>query len=292
MTQPHASTEPSARRAAHYEHCAQLVREADRDRWLASLFAPADKRPHLHAIAAFTIEVSRIRELVSAPGPGEIRLQWWVDAIEGEARGDVQAHPVADALIDTIHRFRLPRRALTDLIEARRFDLYDDPMPDVEALEAWCGHTASVPIRLASLVLADGGEPGGAACAGYAGVAIGLAGVMRTFARHAEQGRLYVPVDLLAEHGVTPAAALTRPTPEGVAAALGSLRTLARKRLDAARAMLGEVAPQARPAFLPLAPVGLALDALDRMKNPYASVPPVAQWRRQWAIWRQARRLR
>ena len=281
----------TARRAAHYVHCADLVREADRDRWLATLFAPADKRPHLHALAAFGIEVARIRDLVSDPAPGEIRLQWWVDAIEGETRGDVHAHPIADALIDTISRFRLPRRALTDLLEARRFDLYDDPMPDLEALEAWCGHTASVPIRLASLVLADGEEPGGADCAGYAGVALGLAGVLRSFARHAGQGRMYVPVDVLDGHGLTPAAALTRPAPDGLGAALAQLRRLARTRFTEMQASVQRVSHVSRPAFLPVAPVPLYLDALDRVRAPYEPVGPVPQWRRQWAIWRMSRRI-
>lgn len=279
------------RRAAHYEHCAALVREADRDRWIASLFAPADKRPHLHALHAFAIEVARVRDLVSAPAPGEIRLQWWVDAIEGEARGDVHAYPVADALIDTVHRFRLPRRALTDLIEARRFDLYEDPMPDLEALEAWCGHTASVPIRLASLILADDAAPGGADCAGYAGVAIGIAALLRAFAHHSGQGRLYVPVDVLAAHGLTPGAALTRPAPEGLTAALAELRALARQRLAQAQETLSDVAPVARAAFLPIAPVGLNLNALDRPRMLYEPAPSVPQWRRQWAIWRMARRI-
>lgn len=267
------------------------MREADRDRWLASLFAPPDKRPHLHALAAFTIEVARVRDLVSDPAPGEIRLQWWVDAIEGETRGDVQAHPVADALIDTIRRFRLPRSALTDLIEARRFDLYDDPMSDREALEAYCGHTSSVPIRLASIILADGADPGGADCAGYAGVAIGLTALLRAFARHAGQGRLYVPVDILEAQALTPAAALTRPAPGGLTVALATLRELARERLIEARHALANVAPAARAAFLPLATVPLYLDRLDRIRTPYETVASVAQWRRQWAIWRMARRL-
>ena len=280
-----------ALRAAHYAHCTQLVREADRDRWLASLFAPADKRPHLHALQAFAIEVARVRDLVTAPAPGEIRLQWWVDAIEGEARGDVSAHPVADALIDTIQRFRLPRVALTELIEARRFDLYDDAMPDRTALETYCGYAYSVPIRLASLVLAEGSEPGGADCAGYAGVAIGLTSLLRLFARHAEQGRLFVPVDVLAKHGVTPAAALTRPAPDGLCDALADLRRLARKRLQQALGTIGAVMPPARPAFLPLASVRLHLDALDRVRAPYGEVPSIAQWRRQWAIWRLARKI-
>ncbi len=285
------SADRDERRAAHYAHCADLVREADRDRWLSIMFAPADKRPYLHALAAFAIEVSRVRDLVSAPAPGEIRLQWWVDAIEGETRGDVGAHPVADALIDTIRRFRLPRVALTELVEARRFDLYDDPMPDRNELEKYCGYVNSVPIRLMSLVLNDGIEPGGADCAGYAGVSIGLTGLLRSFARHAEQGRLYVPVDMLAAHGLTPAAALTRPAPPGLADTLGDLRALARRRYDQGLKTLEGVTPVARGAFLPLAPVRLHLDALDRIRAPYAPVPNIAQWRRQWAIWRFARRF-
>lgn len=282
----------AAQLAAHYDHCATLVRESDRDRWLATLFAPADKRRHLLALAAFAIETSRVRDLVSSPGPGEIRLQWWVDAIEGEARGDVRAHPIADALIDTVHAFRLPRRALTDLLEARRFDLYEDPMPDTEALEAYCGHTSAIPIRLASIVLADGTEPGGAACAGYAGVAIGVTALLRAFAHQAGQGRLYIPVDILAAHGMTPAAALARPAPAGLGAALADLRALARRRHSQARDSLGEAAPVARAAFLPLATVPLHLDRLERVATPHQPAPSVPQWRRQWAIWRMARRLR
>jgi phytoene synthase len=291
MTQTTAPIDRDAQLAVHYAHCETLVRDGDRDRWLASLFAPAGKRRHLHALAAFALEVARVRDLVSDPAPGEIRLQWWIDAIEGEARGDVRSHPVADALIDTIRTFRLPRSALTDLVEARRFDLYDDPMTDVAALETWCGHVHSVPMRLASIVLADGHEPGGAAAAGFAGVAIGIAGLLRAFPRHAGQGRLFVPVDLLARHGLTPAAALTRPAPEGLGAALRDLRVLARRRYDEARRGLDEVAARARPAFLPLATVPLFLDRLDRVANPYAEQPGIAQWRRQWALWRMARRM-
>ena len=69
---------------------------------------------------------------------GEIRLQWWRDALQGEARGDVRANPVAAALDDAIVRFRLPRQALVDLIDARVFDLYDDPMPTLNDSRGLC----------------------------------------------------------------------------------------------------------------------------------------------------------
>ena len=113
----------------------EAVREADPDRYWASLFAPADKRPHLYALHAFNFEIARVRESVREAMVGEIRLQWWRDALQGEARGDVRANPVAAALDDTIVKFRLPRQALVNLIDARIFDLYEDPMPSLNDLE-------------------------------------------------------------------------------------------------------------------------------------------------------------
>ncbi len=98
-----------------FAHCEALVREGDRDRFFATLFAPADKRPHLFALYAFNLEIARIRDSISEPALGEIRLQWWRDTLQGEARGNVRGNPVAAALDDAIVRFRLPRQALVDL---------------------------------------------------------------------------------------------------------------------------------------------------------------------------------
>ncbi len=72
---------------ANDKYCAALVREADRDRYLATLFAPADRRGALFSLYAFDIEISRIRDVAHEPMPGEIRLQWWREVLEGEARG-------------------------------------------------------------------------------------------------------------------------------------------------------------------------------------------------------------
>lgn len=272
-----------------YDHCGAALYEQDRDRWLACLFAPADKRRHLHALYAFNQEVARVRDLVSAPGPGEIRLQWWVDAIEGEARGDVNANPVAQALIDTIHKFGLPRAAFTRLIEARRFDLYDDPMTDVLELEAYCGHTASSLYRLSSIVLAGGRDPGGAEAAGYAGVAYALTGLLRAFPWHAAQGRLYVPADILERHGLATAAAIVRPASKGLLDSLAEVRALAWRRWREGKTALKGIDPAARPALASLALVPLYLRRMDRCDyQPFSDPIVVSQWRRQWALWRAA----
>src|SRR4029450_4592138 len=132
-------------------------------------------------LVSCTSEMARVREVVREPVAGEIRLQWWSDVLGGAGRGEVAAHPVAAALLETIAsyslapersnralsspgragrggvaadpvaaarletmaRYQLPPERLTALIEARRFDLYDEPMPTLADLEAyWKGGSA------------------------------------------------------------------------------------------------------------------------------------------------------
>ena len=272
-----------------FAHCEALLREGDRDLWLATLFAPADKRRDLHALHAFALEVARVPERVSEPMPGEIRLQWWRDALDG---GEGAAHPVAAALLDTIARFRLPREALLALIDARAFELYDDPIPTVSDLEGWCGETASAPIRLATLILADGADPGGADAAGHAGVALGIAGLLRAFPWHARRGRVFVPADVLARHGIARSEIAAGTAGPGLEAALGDLRTLAREHLRRAQDLIGTVAPPARPAFLPLALVEPALARMERRDyRPFETAVDLPPWRKPWLLWRSARKM-
>src|SRR5271163_1024383 len=136
-----------------FAYCAELVRAADRDRFLAALFAPLEHRQALHALYAFNIEVARVREAAREPMPGEIRLQWWRDVIGGERGGEAQAHPVAAALLATIERYRLAASRLTALIEARRFDLYDEPMATIADLEACASNTSSALFYVAGQIL-------------------------------------------------------------------------------------------------------------------------------------------
>ena len=64
------------------EHVQELVRTGDRDRFLASLFAPDDARPALLALYAFNLEIGRIAASVSEPQLGLIRQQWWLDTLD------------------------------------------------------------------------------------------------------------------------------------------------------------------------------------------------------------------
>ena len=272
-------------------YCDASLREHDRDRWLAHLFAPAEHRPALAALYAFNIEIARIRELVSGPMPGEVRLQWWADVVEGQGRGEVSAHPVAAALLAAIERYRLPRKPFLDLIEARRFDVYDDPMPSLADLEGYCGETASALFRLASLILADGNDPGFADVAGHAGVAYAMTGLARAFPAHAARGQVYLPADLLARHGATTDDILNGVASPPVLAALADLRGQARRHLDAATAAAAGAPPAVLLACLPVTLVAGWLTLMDRARyQPFKDAVDIPQWRRQWTLWRSTRR--
>ncbi len=269
----------------------QLVRESDPDRWLATLFAPVDKRPALMALYAFNQEIARVRDIVSDPLPGEVRYQWWRDLLTGQARGDVGGHPIAAALLDTVERYKLPRQALLDLIEARTFDLYDDPMPSIDDLEGYCGETSSALIRLASLVLAEGADPGGAEAAGHAGVAYAVTGLLRALPWHASRGQVFMPADLMLEHGVTRDDIVSGRDSSALRVLLGAIRAIARGHLDETRARIGSVDTAIAPAFLPLALVSTYLDRMDRPDyHPFQTRVELPNWRKIWLLWRAAKR--
>lgn len=288
-TEHRAGTAPGPLSQA-YGHCLALVREHDPDRYIASLYAPEALRPGLFALYAFSHEVARVREQVSEPLPGEVRLQWWRDVLEAGPDAPAQGHPVAQALLDTVRRFRLPIAPLSGLIEARVFDLYDDPMPSLSDLEGYAGETSSALIRLACLVLGQGRDPGGATAAGHAGVAYALSGLMRAFPWHAARGQVYLPADLLARNGVTREDIVRGRGGPGLIYALKEMRALARIHLRKLNDLSATVPAAIRPAFLPVALVELYLRQMERrVYDPYRTIISLSPLKRQWTLWRAAR---
>ena len=182
----------------------ELVRGADRDRYLAALYAPEDRRGDLLALYAFNAEISGIRDRVSQALPGEIRLQWWCDVIAAQDAGAGAGHPVAEALLGTIERRKLPREAFQNYLDARIFDLYDDPMPTRGDLEGYCGETAAALLQLSSIVLEPQAAALHAELAGHAGCAQAIAGLLRLLPLHRRRGQCYVPKEILAAAGTSP----------------------------------------------------------------------------------------
>jgi phytoene synthase len=267
-----------------FAYCADLVRTSDRDRYIATLFAPAERRDALYALYAFNAEIARVRDVAREPLPGEIRLQWWVDMLGGKRDGEASANPVAAALLDTIQRHKLGTALLTALIDAHRFDLYDEPMANLENLHSYARETSSALITLALQILTGGSVE---IAAEPAGIAQTLAAVLHTFPLHAGRKQLFVPVDLLTRHGVALHDIFAGRSSAGLNAAFAELRDIARRQLPEVRQCLRALPQEALAAFLPLAVIGPSLRRLDRC-NAFAPVE-ISPWRRQWLIWRAAR---
>jgi len=266
-----------------FAYCAELVRQADRDRFLATLFAPAEARDALLALYAFNIEITRVRDVAREPLAGEIRLQWWSEVVAGGRGEEAGANPVAAALLMAMERHSLSADALGDLIEAHRFDLYDDPMASFADLDAYAVRTSAALIALAARIL--GADL--TAAAEPAGVAYGMTGLLRSFPLHAARRQLYVPEELLTRHGVHLHDVFAGKSSAALDAALAELRGLARDRLAAAREPIIALPPGVLPAFLPVA---LVRPWLDRLERGEAFTPSeISPWRRQWLIWRAAR---
>lgn len=239
-----------------------IVRASDRDRWLSSLFAPDVKRPHLLALYAFNAEVLKVRDSVSEPHLGMIRLQWWRDTIDSLYAGTgAMGHPVAEALAGAIAEGGLPREALTDLVTAHEFDLFHDRMPGLTELEAYLGEAYSRLIMMAAMILDRDAAAKASECAGLAGVAQGL-GLILGDPAHRDP---FLPEGM------------------NVRAAVGH----AQNRLAQAMTLLPEVPKSVLPAFLPVSLTGLYLKRVEKAPGALLAVSPL---RRQFTMWWTARR--
>ena len=268
-------------------HAAQIVRTGDRDRYLADLLAPAPARHHLLVLHAFNVEIARVRQVTSEPSLGEIRLQFWRDAIHGDGAG----HPLAQALVETIAKFALPLTAFDNLIEARRFDLYNDPMPSLNDLEGYAGETSSSLIQLAAIILTGGSGSESAEIAGHGGVACTLAGLIGALPNHSARGQCYLPADLVGAHDVDREAVLAGKSSPALLAALRELKSIAHAHVEAVRALCHDLDPAILPALLPVALVDPELKALDRSGfDPFGAKSGPSPLRRQWILWRAGRK--
>ncbi len=276
--------------SAGYAYCDALLRRDDPDRWLACLFLPAELRPHVQALYAFSLEIARVRRMVSEPMLGEIRFQWWREVLAGERASEAEAHPVAAALTDTVTRCDLPTAPLLALIDARLFDLYDEPMPSMDMLEAYAEATSARLFQSAVMVLDRNADAELAEAAAHAGIAYAVTGLLRALPWHAVTGQVYVPKDLLDRHGAVIEAVQAGIASPALRGALTELRALARRHLDKFAALPAAHASGASAAFLPASLCQAYLRQMDKHSyEPFETVVRLPQWRRQWRLWRAAR---
>lgn len=275
------------------DYCRDAVRRGDRDRYLASLFAPSHRRDDLLVLAAFNLEIARAREQVREPMLGLIRLQWWRETLDPIfAGGSVRKHPVAEALTDTIRRHNLPREPFDRLIGARERDMEPVPNRDMASLEAYARETSAPLFLLMAHVLLGAPKTAASertAALDAAGTGYALTGLLRALPFHAAAARIYLPRDRVEAAGLSDQDLARREVLPARAAIVKEIATSARAYLDKARPALRKLPREAAPLRLSCA---LARWHLDRLAaagyEPHApsiqSTPPWMIWQLGW--WR------
>ena len=264
---------------------ARLVREHDRDRFLTALFAPAERREDLFALYAFNYEVAKTREVVSEPVLGRIRLQWWRESLDAIYAGaPVRRHEVVEPLAAAIKGHKLSREPFDRLIDAREFDLTDEPPETMVALESYAEGTSAGLVQLAAEIL-GARETSVTAAARDVGIAYALAGLLRAAPFHARAKRLYLPVDRVAAAGLEAHRTLFElKSSPALAQIVGEVAAVARQHLAAARQIRREIPRRAVPALLPAVVAGRWLDRLGRARHDIfdssvAQRDPMTSWR-------------
>jgi phytoene synthase len=258
----------------------EFLKTNDRDRYLASLIVPEDKRADIQSLYAFNADIAAIPTRVSEPAPGEIRLQWWHDTLSGTQHGEVTQNPLAAELLDMLKRYSLPTGPLLRLIAARRFDLYQDPMPDMQTFEGYAGETAAALYQYAAMILANGEEPPSGDASGHLGVAHALIGHMRAFGYNASRGRIFLPLAIFAANGVTDQQMLAGENSAAIATATRQLREIARNHLSKAEEAIAQLPKTMRPAYAQWGVLNAELKQLEKAQDPLAPPRQIPDWRK------------
>jgi phytoene synthase len=275
---------PRSDLAGEASSLAALVRHHDRDRYQTALFAPARRREALLALYAFNYEIARVRETVTQPMLGQIRLQWWREVLDTAYAGaPARQHPVAVSLSAAIREFGLSREPFDRLIDTRERDLADEPPASLAALEDYAEGSSAALVHLALQVLGVR-EATIEETARQVGIAYALAGLLRAMPFHARAGRTYIPADVGERARLDPGDyGAGRATP-ALRATIREIAEAAARHLRAAREGRPAIPRSAIAALLPAIVAGRFLARLRRAEyDPFAPVlavpDPLQIWR-------------
>jgi phytoene synthase len=251
-------------------------------------FLPPQRRRAITALYAFCREVDDAVDEVADPGVARLKLAWWRSEI-GAVFGGRPQHPVAQALAPTVTAFNLPQEHFQAVIDGMAMDLEQNRYPDFATLELYCDRVAGV-VGLMSAEIFGYQDPATRAYARDLGIAFQLTNIIRDVGEDAARGRVYLPQDELARHGVATADLLGRRATPAFTALM--TEQVARARAFYARALAA--LPQAdrraqRPGLVMAAIYQTLLRAIEREGFPVLDrrigLSPLTK---AWIAWRTA----
>ncbi|MET9191180.1 phytoene/squalene synthase family protein [Streptomyces tendae] len=198
-------TDPRLRAA--YTRCRLLNARHGRTYFLATRLLPADRRPAVHALYGFARWADDIVDDTGAETtPAEraaalTRLDRLLRrALTGGGPTD---EPVVLALADTAVRYAIEPAHFTDFMASMRADLTVTDYATYADLRAYMhGSAAVIGLQMLPVLGTVTARALAAPHAAALGVAFQLTNFLRDVGEDLDRGRIYLPADLLAAHGV------------------------------------------------------------------------------------------
>lgn len=273
--------------------CLDQLREQNYDRYLACLYLPQEIRGLAIALYAFDAEIIKISRAISEPMTGEIRIQWWRDTLAAGVSDNPTHNPLADTLLTEIAAHNLPRLPLDTYLQARIFDLYHDPMPDLGTLEGYCGETASSLFQLLTTAAKFEQDRSIADICGHAGMVSALTDILRFLSRHTAENRLYIPLELLQDKNLELKGWFADERGSNHPIIVRHMLGLADSHLNKLRILLGKHVGNNTQLSLILLPVALCdsyLQSVSKLNNQiFERVATLSPIKKHWILWRSAR---
>ncbi|KAH7913400.1 isoprenoid synthase domain-containing protein [Hygrophoropsis aurantiaca] len=287
----YSSTSASAGNASPIEYCRDYVRKHDYEGFLTSQVYPKHKQGGYFAIKAFYIELAMIQESVSNVTLGQMRMQFWRDAIKDISNNRPPRHPIALALYETSQSAQLQPYHFKRIIDARESELSAPAHLTVDSLTSHAESTASTFFYL-SLALLSLSSSTLTHAASHLGIAQSLSTLIRALPFHTSKGRMVIPAEITARHGVNQQHIFTEQRPsKGLEDATFDFATVANDHLITARDMFketgGKVPQEAIPVFSAAIPVASFLRRLEKANfNAFDPSLQVRDWKLPWQVWR------
>jgi 15-cis-phytoene synthase len=272
------------------EYCQQKAAQSGSSFYYSFLFLPPERRRAITALYAFCREVDDVVDEPIDPGVARAKLGWWREEIRTAFAGKPQ-HPVARALAPVVASYSLPEALFQTVIDGMAMDLERTRYLDFAELEGYCHRVAGV-VGLMSAEIFGYANPATRQYARDLGVAFQLTNIVRDVGEDARRGRIYLPQDELARHGVTDTTVLKGESSTAFRALMAA--EVARARTWYARAIEAlptEDAFAQRPGLIMAAIYRALLDEIARdgyrvLEHRIALTP----LRKLWIAWKTARR--
>ena len=239
---------------ASYEACKKLNAEHGKTYYLATLLLPKEKRPHVHALYGFARFADEIvDDLASTLSPVEkaAKLRQWSENLLADLEKGVSTDHIGMALVSTVQQFQIPLDYFRAFIHSMEMDLTVKNYRDFEALHEYVyGSAAVIGLQMVHVLgTIENRESEALYAAEKLGIAFQLANFIRDVGEDLDRGRIYLPLDELAQYGVSEEMLYKRTiTPEIVSALQFQIERVRRLQAEAAEG-IKFLPPEARPCI-------------------------------------------